>query len=280
MAINFRRVALSCFIGFLVLMVGFFLWQATKQVPVTGDWQTPLSLLSTAEFSGDLVSIKNVRNFRYRGSENEADLLPAYYDKTYDLSRISRVWYVSEPFKEMSVAAHTFLSFEFSDGTFLSISIEARKLKGQTYNLGLGLLRTYPLVYVVADERDAVLLRANVRKDDLYVYPVKTEKARQLLTDMLESMNQLTTKPEWYNTAFNNCTSRIAYHVNRVTPGRIANIPWQSYVTGYADAFALEHGLLDTNLPLAEARKKYYVTQRSQEIGDVSNYSQLIRRFE
>lgn len=275
------------FLRYVFVIIGitaaiFLIWQATKQVPTEGNWQTPLSRLSTAEFHGDLVTVKNVRNFQYKDSEEEADLVPGYYDKTYDLSKVSKVWYVSEPFKEMSVAAHTFLSFEFSNGDYLSISIEARKVKGQKYRLSLGLLRTYPLMYIAADERDALLVRANIRKDDLYVYPVRTtpEKGRLLLTDILQEMNRLAEKPQWYNTVTDNCTSRIAWHVNRVTPNRIPNTAWEAYVTGYADAFALKHGLLDTDLPLDEARKKYRVTERSQEIGDLPDYSKRIREWD
>jgi hypothetical protein len=269
--------ALSC-LGIVVII--FLLWQATKQVPTEGDWQTPLSRLSAAEFNGDSVTVRNVRNFRYNGSENESDLVPDYYDRTYDLSKLSRVWYVAEPFKELSVAAHTFLSFEFSDGNYLSISIEARKRKGQDYKLSLGLLRTYPLMYIAADERDALLVRANTRKDDVYLYPVRTtpEKGRQLLVGMLERMNSLIERPEWYNTLTANCTSLIAEHINQVTPGRIPDRPWQGYVTGYADAFAIEQGLLDTDLPLEQARAKHRITDISQEIGDVPDYSSRIRR--
>jgi len=261
-----------------LLIVAFIIWQTAKTVPNTGDWQTPLSKLSTAEFNGDKVTVRNVRNFRYKDGEEESDLIPNYYDRTYDLSKLSQVWYVSEPFKEISAAAHTFLSFEFSNGDFLSISIEARKLKGQEYSLVLGALRTYPLMYIAADERDAILVRTNVRKDDVYVYPVRTDKGRELLVDMLDEMNQLAKSPEWYNTITDNCTSRIASHVNRVTPGRITSLAWQSFVTGYADVFALEHGLLDTNLSIDEARKKYYVTSKSQSIGDVPDYSRKIRQ--
>jgi len=261
-----------------LLIVAFIIWQTAKTVPNTGDWQTPLSKLSTAEFNGDKVTVRNVRNFRYKDGEEESDLIPNYYDRTYDLSKLSQVWYVSEPFKEISAAAHTFLSFEFSNGDFLSISIEARKLKGQEYSLVLGALRTYPLMYIAADERDAILVRTNVRKDDVYVYPVRTEKGRELFVDMLDEMNQLAKSPEWYNTITDNCTSRIASHVNRVTPGRITSLAWQSFVTGYADVFALEHGLLDTNLSIDEARKKYYVTSKSQSIGDVPDYSRKIRQ--
>lgn len=246
---------------------------------MTGDWQSQLAVLSTAEFDGDLVTVKNVRNFRYEGSESEQDMRPAYYDRTYDMNKLVRVWYITEPFKELSAAAHTFLSFEFSDGNYLSITIEARKLKGQDYVLEKGLLHTYPLMYIAADERDAIYVRANIRKSDLYLYPVRAtpEKARQLLTDMLEEMNQLAIEPEWYNTMLDNCTSRIAYHVNRITPGRLPGLPWESYVTGFADKFALKHKLLDTDLPLEEARLKYHITPISQEIGYAEDYSKKIR---
>lgn len=262
------------------LLAVFVLWQATKQVPTEGDWQSPLSRLSTAEFNGDLVTVKNVRNFRYNGTEEESGVLPNYYDKTYDLSKLNKVWFISEPFKKVSVAAHTFLSFEFSNGDYLSITIEARKLKGQDYSLARGLLKTYPLMYIAADERDAIRVRTDVRESKIYLYPVRTEKGRQLLVSMLDEMNSIAIKPQWYNTATANCTSRIAEHVNRVTSGRIPSRPWQGYVTGYADVFALQHGLLDTDLSIEDARKKYYITDRSKEIGDVADYSKLIRQFD
>lgn len=260
----------------------FFAWQAAKQPATTGDWQSPLAVLSTAEFRGSQVTMKNVRNFRYRGSENEADIEPAYYDKTYDLRQLVKVWYVVEPFQSFRVAAHTFLSFEFSNGDFLSISIEARKLKGQDYNLFWGLLHTYPIMYIAADERDAIFVRANIRKSEVYVYPVKLsrpENASRLLVDMLKQMNSLVVHPSWYNTLFANCTSMIAYHINRISPSRLSEDAWQLWLTGYADELALQQGLLDTDLPLAQARQKYYVTERSQAVGYAANYSRLIRQF-
>ncbi|HPF95035.1 MAG: DUF4105 domain-containing protein [Candidatus Magasanikbacteria bacterium] len=279
------RDTLRLYLSRLFVLLGvffavFLLWQTTKQVPTTGDWQSPFTRLSTAEFNDDLVTVKNVRNFRYNGSETEDSIIPNYYDKTYDLTKLTKVWYVSEPFKNNNLAAHTFLSFEFSNGDFLSITIEARKLKGQKYSLAKGAIRTYPLIYIAADERDAFLVRTNTRKGELYLYPVRTEKGRELFVSLLEEMNSLAIKPQWYNTITDNCTSRIAEHVNRVTNGRIPNQPWQGFVTGYADVFALEHGLLDTDLTIEKAREKYSITKHSQEIGDVEDYSQKIRQFE
>lgn len=265
--------------GVGLLLIIFVAWQALKKVPTTGNWQTSLAVLSTAQFNGDLVTVRNVRNFQYNGSE--ANPIPAYFDKTYDLNKLTKVWYIDDPFKGMSIAAHTFVSFEFSNGDYLSISIEARKTKGQTYDIFKGMLHTYPLMYIAADEHDTVFVRANVDKDDLYMYPVKLQDplhAKLLLIDMLEKMNSLAVHPEWYNTVTANCTSQIAWHINKLFPGRLPRIAWQTQLSGYADELALKQGLLDTNLPLDQARKKYYVTTKSQEVGYAPNYSQLIRQ--
>jgi hypothetical protein len=259
-----------------------FLWQVLKNPPVSGDWQEQLKVISTAEFDGDLVTVRNVRNFRYYPTEK--DMHPAYYNKTYDLRAIKQVWYVTEPFNEDQSAAHTFVSFEFNNGDFLAISIEARKTKDQKYSTWKGMLRTYPLVYIAADERDVLLLRANIRKDKVYVYPVKLEKpenAKLILTDMLKRMNELTsTRPAWYNTLFANCTSSIAKHVNNITPGRISPFSWQLWLTASADELALKHGLLDTDLLIEKAREKFSVNEISERVGDMPSYSAEIRKFE
>src|SRR3989338_8837124 len=269
---TFKKIlsALGC-----ILLV-FIVWQGSKEIPVQGDWQEQLAVISRAEFNGDLVTVKNVRNFRYYPTEK--DMHAAYYDRTYDLTQVKKVWYVTEPFNEDQSAAHTFVSFEFNNGDFLAISIEARKTKGQIYSTWKGMLRTYPLVYIAADERDVVLLRANVRKDKVYVYPVKLEKpenGRLLLTDMLTRMNELvSTKPAWYNSLFSNCTSSIAKHVNKITPGRLSVFSWQLWLTASADELAMKVGLLDTDLPIEQAREKYSVNEASERVGDVPSYSQ------
>ncbi len=273
---------LKIFFGALgSLLLIFLIWQGLKKPATQGDWQTHLATPSTAEFHDNLVTVHNVRNYRY--GPTEADIHPAYYDKTYDLNTVKRVWYVTEPFNENQYAAHTFLSFEFENSDVLAITIEARKTKEQTYSIFKGMIRTYPLIYIAADERDVVLLRANLRKDKVYLYPVKLSKpenGRLLLVDMLERMNKIiTTKPAWYNTFTANCTSSIAYHVNRISSDRISKMSWRLWLTAYADELALDAGLLDTNLPIDEARKKYLITELSQQIGDVPDYSQQLRKF-
>lgn len=276
-ALNKSVLKIFCLIVIGLVLI-FLVWQIFKQPPVQANWQDQLAIASTAEFNGYQVKINNVRNFRYFPTEQ--DLQPAYYTKTYNLNEIKRVWYVTEPFNENKYAGHTFLSFEFNNGDFLAITIEARKTKDQTYSIWKGFLHTYPLIYIAADERDVLLLRANIRKDKVYVYPVKTsspENSRLLLVNMLNRMNELAVKPVWYNTFFANCTSSIAYHINKITPKRVSKFSWQLLLTASADQLALKLGLLDTNLPIEQARQKYFVTDKSNQVGDVADYSKLIR---
>lgn len=274
---TFRKILLL-----LVCVLAVFVsWRIFRPVPLQGDWQEHLAVASTAEFNGDLVTVKNVRNFRYYPTES--DIHKAYYDRTYDLTQLKKIWYVTEPFNENQSAAHTFVSFEFNNGDFLAISIEARKTKAQTYGVWRGAFNSYPLIYIAADERDVVMLRANLRKDKVYVYPVKLEKpenGKLLLVDMLKRMNELvTTKPAWYNSFFANCTSSIADHVNNLSQGRISKLSWQLLLTASADELALSRGLLDTDLSIEEARKKYNINEASERVGDVSSYSKEIRKF-
>ena len=250
----------------------------TKAPPASGDWQPQYRIPSTAEFRGGRVTVRNIRNFRYYPEEE--DTHPGYYSKEYDLSKIRRVWYTAAPFNENGLAAHTYLSFEFEGGEFLAVTIEARKTRNQSYSPWKGMLRTYPLIYIAADERDVTLMRANTRREKVYVYPVKLEDPRIagiLFTNMLTDMNSLLVNPRWYHSLFHNCTSEIARHVNRIAPGKVSIFSWQLWMTASADELALKHGLLDTRLPVDRMREKYFVTEKSLKSGDVPGYSRLIR---
>ena len=48
------------------------------------DWQPEVAKLAHATIDGDRVTVHNIRNFDYR---TETDFTPAYYDRTFDLSR-------------------------------------------------------------------------------------------------------------------------------------------------------------------------------------------------
>ena len=108
------------------------------------DWRPEQAVLPEIAFEGDVVRIRNVRNFRHHA---DGSATPAYDDRTYDLRKIERVWFGVSPFgTSWRGPAHVFLSFGFSDSQHVAISVEARKEVGEEYSIWKGLLRRYELM--------------------------------------------------------------------------------------------------------------------------------------
>lgn len=270
-----RRIFLIALLCVTVLVA---IWHLGKQPRGDRDWALDQQVAQTAEFDGDKVTVRNIRNFSYK---TKLDFTPAYYDKTFDIRDIKRVWYVSEPFTGFFGAAHTFLSFEFEGDQFLAISVEIRKEKGETFSAWKGVLKNYELIYVAGDERDLVKLRSNYRKDDVYVYPLTTspQDARTLFVDMLERMNAVVENPEFYNTITNSCMSNIVRHYRTALDVRI---PYTHEVLfpAYGDALLYRQGLIDTDLSFEDARTHFHINARAEKYADDPDFSVRIRTSE
>lgn len=258
---------------FLVLLFG--LWYFSKTPSNDRSWALDQQVLPHAEFSGDEVTVFNIRNFTY---QSVSEYTPNYYDRTFNLNDIQSVDYIVEPFGSIG-AAHTFVSFGFSSGDHLAISVEIRKEIGESFSAIKGLLRNYELMYVIADEQDVVKLRTNYRKDDVYLYPVETtrENMQRLFLDMLSRANSLKAQPEFYNTLTNTCTTNIADHINDITPSRV---PWDLRLLfpKNSDELAYELGLIDNSIPLEELRKQHQINGKAEQYADSPDFSKLIRQ--
>jgi len=174
--------------------------------------------------------------------------------------------------------AHTFLSFGFDDGQYLSISVEIRKEIGESFSPWLGLLRQYELTYTVGDERDLIGLRAIHRRDPVYLYPMRASPAhrRALLLDMLERANALAAEPEFYNTLTNTCTSNIVDHIEKIAPGSMP-FSLKTLLPAYADDLAFDLGLIDTTLPREQYREAYRIDDLAIAHGGGEGFSAAIR---
>jgi hypothetical protein len=238
-------------------------------------WSPDQRELPYAEISGRTARVHNVRNASYRST---SDFTVAYDDRTYDLDALESVWFVVEPFSGMPGPAHTFLSFGFAGGEYVSISVEIRKEQGESFSPLKGLLRQYEITYVVADERDVVKLRTNYRRDSVYLYRVKAspEQARTLFVAMLERANALRERPEFYNTLTNTCTTNIVRHVNEIAPRRVPLSP-KVLLPAFSDRLAYDLGLLDTDLPFEQARERHRINERAMRFADDPEFSRKIR---
>lgn len=263
----------------VLLCLIIFIW-ATFQIftaPSNNrDWNTDQSVLPYAEIENNLISIKNIRNFTY---ESTTDFTPAYYDKTFDLNKINKVWYVVEPFSGIPGSAHTFLSFEFEDDNFVSISVEIRKEKGEAYDPIKGLFNQYELMYVIADENDVIKLRSNYRKDLVYVYPIDStkEKVAGLFLDMIQRVNGLKNNPEFYNSLSNTCTTNIVNHVNSIATQKVPLWDLRILFPEKSDELAYNLGLIDTDLSFEEARQRFLINEKAQKFATDKNFSVKIR---
>jgi hypothetical protein len=174
--------------------------------------------------------------------------------------------------------AHTFLTFGFSSGDYVSISVEVRKEKGEEYSALKGLFDQYELMYVIADERDVLRLRGIYRNNEVYLYPVQVSKAkmRELFVSMLQKTQKLETTPEFYNTLTNSCTTNIVAHINTVSESKVP-FDIRMILPKNSDALAYELGFINTNIPFDELRAQSEISDKIRLYGDNINFSQMIR---
>jgi hypothetical protein len=239
-------------------------------------WPPEQAVLPSVEFDGRLVHVRGVRDFRHDAAGGPA---AAYDDRTYDLDRLDRVWYVLSPFGTgWRGPAHSFLTFGFADSAFVSISVEARRPAGAAFSPVKGALRRFELMYVIGDERDVIGLRALTWDDPVHLYPLRAtpEQARALFVEMLKRAREIERRPEFYNTFTNNCATNILAPVNLIATRRI---PYGMDVLfpGYSDRLAHRLGLIDTELPLDEARERFRINERARAAADDPDFSLRIR---
>lgn len=233
-----------------------------------------MAQMPTASLEAGKVTLKNIRHNTY---VSEDDFVVEYFDRTFSLSEIQSVDFVVVPFKVKQIA-HTMVSFGFQDGTYLTVSIEVRKEKGERYNPVVGLGRQFELMYLVGDERDLIRLRTEHRDAEVYVYPsvATPEHAQALFLDVMERANQLSVDPEFYNTIRNNCTTNLAGHVNEISSKKIM-YGWRVLLPGLSAKYAYDLGLLDNRIPFEELTKIALVNDLALEHRDAPDFSQKIR---
>jgi Domain of unknown function (DUF4105) len=237
------------------------------------DWRPEVARLATAEIDGERVKLRNVRNFRYRSVE---DFDERWEDRTYDLSRLDGldIFFI---YWGAPLIAHTILSWSFDDGQRLAISVEVRKRKGQKYSAWKAFFRVYELIYVAADEQDLIKLRTNYRREQVWLYRVRTSQAgaRSLLVDYLEAMNQIARRPIWYNALLSNCTTVIRQRV--IHAGGRLPFSWRYFANASLPELLHRRGVIDARLPFEELKAKSHINPRALKLGEGDDFSAGIR---
>jgi hypothetical protein len=263
----------------VVAIIAFALvaaWWFTLKPFQNRDWQPDDAESAWADIRGDEVTIHNVRNCDYVTTK---DYTCHWETRTYILSNL-RGADVFITWWGPTLIAHPIVSFDFGGQGHVPMSIETRDVVGQSYSAIRGFFRQYALVYIVSDERDVVRLRTNFRRDE-EVYIFRTiatpQLARKVFLDYLQRVNELHSKPEWYNALTNNCTTNIAVAAAEAQHKQV-RWDWRILLNGKMDEMMYEQGTLVTGgLSLPALKAQAHINAAARAAGDSPEWSQLVR---
>ncbi len=237
------------------------------------NWSKDMKELSHGSIDNDIVTLDNVRNNVYRGT---SDFDVEYYQGKYDIKKLKKVYLLTDPFSKL--AAHTMLSFEFSDNQRVVLSVEIRREVGETFGNLKGLFRGFELYFVWADEKDVIKLRTNYRMDNVYMYELDMSEAnvQKLFIEAIKQTNQLKDKPEFYNLIVNNCTTKIAQMLQTVYNRPIV-VDWRYLAPAYTEGLYMKYGFIKGQ-SIEEVRKEHNISSLARECDNCAGYSEFIRK--
>jgi len=243
----------------IIFLTAFFV--SLKTPRHDRNWEDDSKILPHITISTSTVAVGNIRDWRY---EKDKVVSMDYYDDTFDLEKIKGGKLLFNPFGAWEGVGHAFLVFEFEDGKTISISIEARREKGEVYQaIKKGLFNKYEVWYAFGSVEDFETRRAIYHNEDLYEYPllIATTTAKAIFVDLATAAASLETKPAFYNTITSNCTNLLADSANRVNKG---SIPWNKarIFTGYADNQLYDLGLIRNDKSFEEIYKEARIDEQ------------------
>jgi len=270
---NRKRTAYGAFIICVAVLIGWLQIKPSHD----RDWAVNVAKLPSATIKGNQVNIVNIRNFDYR---TEKDFTVRYYDKTYDLNELRTIEYALSHWDNLEAVAHTMISFGFGNGEYLAISIETRLERGEPQSGLRGLFKQYELIYVLADEKDLLRLRTNFRKEDVYLYRINLdqEQVRKVFMVIMERVNSIAGKPEFYNTLTQSCLTSLASDFTKVIAPK-SLFDYRRIASGYSDEMLFENGWIDSKLSFEETKRLNYINQYVKDDSDGDDYSIKIRPY-
>jgi hypothetical protein len=263
--------------AFVAAIAATLLWYHGLRASNDRTWPADVARTPWAEIDGDRITLHEVRNFTWR---SEADFTPAWETRSVSVADLEAVDLIASYWMGDAIA-HVMVSFVFGHTPPVLVSIEARKEAGEPYSTLLGFFRRYELVYIVANERDAIGVRTNVRADppeDVYLYRLTAPKeaARRLFLEYVRQINLLHQQAEFYNTATTNCTTMVLIN-NRVN-GPVSLLNWKILLSGYLPELVYERGRLDHALSFPDLRRRSRVNDSARTAGlDAPDFSARIR---
>lgn len=268
-----RRRPLAAFSAFAIAVAGWGMWWSVQRPLNDRNWEAEYARQPTARLDGTRFTIDNFRNFDWK---TETSALERWESRTFDIDRLEAIDLIASYWSGETIA-HLILSFAFSDGQRLAVSVETRREKGEAWSAAAGFFRAYELAFVAADERDVVRLRTTVRGEDVRLYHLVTrpEMRKQLLIELLNEMNDVAANARFYHSIWTNCTTQLV-RIARAA-GRRLPLDWRMIASGHAPSYLYDQGLLDTRRSFPALRDLAAVSARGKAAGDDPAFSARIR---
>ncbi len=259
----------SCAVLLATALV-FLGWWSSLRPSHDRQWDASVAVLPRAVCRDDVVTIENVRNNEYRSFD---DFTARYETRSYRLENLKAAdiifFYWGSPWM-----SHPVLVFDFGPDGRVCMSIEVRFRKGQRYAVLRSLYRQQEMIYLVVDERDAVLRRTKYGGIEGYLYRLNEDpgRLRTAFLDYVAAINDLYDKPRWYHALCANCTTSF-YRL----PNSQRRCDWRVIVNGRLDRALYEAGRLDRSLPFEELRRISHINEIAESAPE-QGFGDYLRR--
>ena len=228
--------------------------------PTPEKWQKPWAVAPEFEQDGDMLTIRNIRDFRYR---TETDSDARYRTETYNLNQLCGVDYAECHWDGMEGICHTMLSFQFTDGRRIAISAETRLPENVEQGAIPGMYKQYGILYLFGTEEDIFGLRTNIRHEDLSIYPlnITQEGARKLFMHYVCLSQKAQTDNLAYNTVSDNCSTGLVAGFRMLVPDMPRKYDFLPLHNGSIAGLLINYGAVQMHPgeTESEVRKRCYV---------------------
>lgn len=237
----------------LVIALLLLLIVSLRTPSLNRSWDEDVSVLAGIDISLDeTVTLTRIRDWQYAVNSITAK---SYFDASFDPNDIVAMWMYEQQLDRTGLIAHTFIVFEFDESygraRYLGLSIETRREQGEEYSIVGGALRSFEITHIWATENDLVRRRVQFLDYPLTRYRLEIPAAyrSQIFLKFVEETQSLASKPRWYNTVSNNCTSSLIRYVNESEPGAIP-LHYSYTLTGKVDEYLEELGYKESDYSL------------------------------
>jgi len=273
---HFLRSNKSCLIYSLAFVCSL-IWYFNIEARQDREWEPDVSHVLTYKQHGSLVTLYNVRNFNWR---TESDYDEKWETRTVDLSKITGVNVITSYWMGPQIA-HTLVSFDFENSSPITFSIEIRKEKGESFSALGGFFRKFELSLIAADEKDIIFTRSNIRKEQVYFFPINMPKTeiRALFEQYLLTAKDLQTKPKWYNTLTSNCTTIVFDMAQAISQNQYPS-DYRLLLSGYLPNYLYDLHAFSHQWTIQQWYEHAHINPKMENQTDLSSheYSTLIRQ--